>query len=139
VRFSESAEHVHLLVYPREQCEAAAVSRFLARVKQPASTFVKSTLAADSPLWEKLTVQERPGKTCFRFWQEGPGYDRNLTSPAAVEASLDYIHNNPVKRGLCERAVDWKWSSARWYLGEPPREQHPDLPRIAGLPIGVLG
>jgi putative transposase len=95
-------------------------------------------LAADSPLCDKLTVRERPGKTCFRFWQEGAGYDRNLTSPSAIEASLDYIHSNPVKRRLCERAIDWKWSSARWYLGEPPRQPEPGLPRIAGIPDGLF-
>ena len=31
----------------------------------------------------------------------------------------DYIHLNPVRRGLCERAVQWKWSSAgHYYLGK---------------------
>ena len=28
---------------------------------------------------------------------------------------LRYIHNNPVKRGLCARAEDWEWSSFRQY------------------------
>jgi putative transposase len=28
---------------------------------------------------------------------------------------LRYIHRNPVKRGLCERAEDWQWSSFRQY------------------------
>ncbi len=77
----------------------------------------------------RLTVRERPGKECFRFWQEGPGFDRNLFSPDAIASSLEYIHNNPVSRGLCRRAVDWKWSSARYYLDVPPRQQHPRLPR----------
>ena len=49
-----------------------------------------------------------------------------------------YIHNNPVRRGLCRRAVDWKWSSARYYLGTPPRQQHTGLPLIDGLPEGAL-
>jgi len=32
---------------------------------------------------------------------------------------LRYIHRNPVKRGLCEKAEDWTWSSFRHYaLGE---------------------
>ena len=46
----------------------------------------------------------------------GPGCDRNLFTPRAILASLDYIHDNPVKRGLCERVIDWPWSSARYYL-----------------------
>ncbi len=28
---------------------------------------------------------------------------------------LDYVHNNPVKRGLVKRPEDWKWSSYRHY------------------------
>jgi putative transposase len=69
-----------------------------------------------SALLDQLTIEERPGKHCFRFRQEGPGFDRNLFSPAAIAASIDYIHLNPVKRGLCEKAIDFKWSSARFHL-----------------------
>jgi hypothetical protein len=51
---------------------------------------------------------------------------------------LDYFHNNPVKRKLGRKAVDWKWSSARWYLAEPPRQQFDELPFIHGLPAGSV-
>ena len=44
-------------------------------------------------------------------------------------AGLD-LHHNPVTRKLCRRAIDWKWSSARYYLSDPPRQQDPDLPYI---------
>jgi putative transposase len=37
-------------------------------------------------------------------------------SEKKLEEKLDYMHLNPVRRGLVLRAVDWKWSSARWYL-----------------------
>jgi len=30
---------------------------------------------------------------------------------------IHYIHNNPVRRGLVDRAADWRWSSAAWYEG----------------------
>ena len=30
---------------------------------------------------------------------------------------LDYLHNNPVRRGLVLRAADWKWSSAAAFEG----------------------
>jgi hypothetical protein len=30
---------------------------------------------------------------------------------------IDCIHNNPVRRGLVKRAVDWHWSSAAYYGG----------------------
>ncbi len=119
-------EHVHLLVVPL--ATDSNVSRLLARTKQPASKQIKQLLVeANSSLVKTLTVRERPGKFCFRFWQEGPGFDRNLFSPEAITASMDYIHLNPVKRGLCEKATDWKWSSAQFYLGETT---DPDLPTL---------
>ena len=33
---------------------------------------------------------------------------------------IDYIHTNPVRRGLVARVEDWEWSSARWYAGLRP-------------------
>jgi len=76
-------------------------------------------------------VKERPGKYCFRFWQEGPGYDRNILSANAITASIDYIHLNPVKRGLCTRAVDFKWSSAQFHFENVIDDDLPKLSRPA--------
>jgi putative transposase len=105
-------EHLHLLVVPTDH--EPSISGYLARIKQPFTKWVKQQLIqAKSPLVDRLTVQERPGKTCFRFWQEGPGYDRNLSTPAAVEAAIVYIHMNPVRRGFVKKAIEWRWSSAR--------------------------
>ena len=121
-------EHVHLLVLPSN--EDSNVSRLLARIKQPLSKAIKQILIEhESNLLKHLTIRERPGKSCFRFWQEGPGFDRNLFTAEAVEASIDYIHANPVKRGLCQKAVAWKWSSARFYIGNVTDPSHPGLSR----------
>jgi len=30
---------------------------------------------------------------------------------------INYIHNNPVKRGFVDRPQDWRYSSVRNYLG----------------------
>jgi putative transposase len=114
VAFVFMPEHVHLLVCPA--AAEAKVSRLLARIKQPVSKQIRQSLqAVQSSLLNQLTVLERPGKTCFRFWQEGAGFDRNLFSATAIAASIDYIHANPVKRGLCQRATDFLWSSARFH------------------------
>ena len=107
IAFVFMPEHVHLLVMPTS--DESRVSRFLARSKQPTSSQIPQILIEhDSPLLQQLTVRERPGKTCFRFWREGPGFDRNIFGAAALSGSIDDIHRNPVNRGLCERATDWK-------------------------------
>lgn len=108
-------EHVHLLVLPGGP--NSKISRLMARMKQPTSKEIRKLLEANrSPLLQQLTVRERPGKYCFRFWQEGPGFDRNIFTAEAISASIEYIHENPVKSGLCQRVIDFKWSSARFHL-----------------------
>ncbi len=135
IAFVFMPEHVHLLVLPESQPN---ISRYLASIKRPCSVKVKSDLiASKSKLLDRLIVRERPGKMVFRFWQEGPGYDRNMQFEKSVLASIDYLHNNPVRRGLCRGATDWFWSSVRFYATDPP-QQHPRLPKITPLPAEFL-
>ena len=132
VAFVLMPEHVHLLVYPTTSI--VEIDNLLSAIKQPYSVKIKNLLmASGSDLADRLTVQERPGKTTFRYWQEGPGYDRNLSSRKAVLAAIDYIHWNPIRRGLVDEVIHWKWSSARWYASETLLVD-PDLPTIHGLP-----
>ncbi|MBI2480936.1 MAG: transposase [Planctomycetia bacterium] len=128
-------EHVHLLVFPsRPAVDAESISRFLAEVKRPCSLQVKADLmASGSRLLQRLTIRERPDRWVFRFWQEGPGYDRNLNTPTSVMAAIDYIHLNPVRRGLVKQAGLWRWSSARWHLSDG-QDVDPCLPRLHRLP-----
>lgn len=120
-------EHVHLLVLPRTI--ESSVSALLNGIKRPFSYRVKQSLIKqDKPLLEKLTVRQRPGVTTFRFWQEGGGYDRNLWTSEAILAAIDYIHMNPVRRGLCETSCEWRWSSARFF-------DNPDMDVDEALPV----
>ncbi len=131
-------EHVHLLVCPPASATKQDVDRLLYAIKRPFSYRIKTLLAeAGSPLLQKLTVQERPGKSVFRFWQEGPGYDRNISTPQALLAAIEYIHNNPLRRGLCRDPLEWKWSSCRFYC-RPEEPRDGDLPWIHGIPQGAL-
>jgi putative transposase len=132
IAFVYMPEHVHMLVFPLD--EKPDIGSYLAAIKQPLSLFVHQQLEeAKSSLLDKLMVRERPGKVCFRFWQEGPGYDRNLYSTEAIEASIAYIHQNPVRRDLCHQAVTWPWSTARYYYAEPTKQQYSQLPYVHGL------
>jgi putative transposase len=135
VAFVFMPEHVHLLVWPtRSDTTVDDISWFLAAVKRPVSVKVKEHLQSiNGQLLDRLTIRTRPGTTAFRFWQEGPGYDRNLKTENAVTASIEYIHHNPVTRKLVKNIAQWKWSSARWYLSDRSLVD-PDLPTIHGPP-----
>jgi putative transposase len=129
-------EHVHLLIYPLP--EAGKIEALLNAIKRPFSYRVKQLLLeANNPLLDQLTIRQRPGVTTFRFWQEGPGYDRNITKVSTMLSSIDYLHNNPIRRGLVKLAIDWKWSSARYYMIDPP-QQYPTLPQVHSLPAEWL-
>ena len=62
-----------------------------------------------------------------KFWQ--PKYFAfEIENRCRLEEKLIYMHLNPVRSGMVEKDVDWKWSSARWYSN---REG-------VGVPIGWI-
>jgi len=125
-------EHAHLLVYPTQQ--GLKIDKLLFAIKRPFSYRVKQRLIDSvDPLLQQLTIRQRPGKSTFRFWQEGPGYDRNIRTEKVLRSVIDYIHMNPVRSGLVECATDYKWSSARWYASDG-QEIGPTLPKLSAVP-----
>ena len=52
--------------------------------------------------------------TEYQVWEEG--YQPKLiVSDSMMKIKIDYIHNNPVKRGYVDVASHWRYSSARDY------------------------
>jgi len=43
-------------------------------------------------------------------------WDRYMRDARHLAQTIRYIHENPVKAGLCLRAEDWLWSSARHFV-----------------------
>jgi putative transposase len=67
----------------------------------------------------KLSVARRVRKQ--PFWLPRY-YDFNVLTEKKRLEKLNYIHWNPMKRGLVERPEDWRWSSHRYYqTGEQGR------------------
>lgn len=107
-------EHVHLLLWPTSA--EYSMSAVLTTLKQSVSKRALLYVRESAPAFLSQMRDKQPnGKVHFRFWQRGGGYDRNLTEPKAIWSEIDYIHANPVRRGLCSSAVDWPWSSACEY------------------------
>jgi hypothetical protein len=50
------------------------------------------------------------------FWQ-ARFHDFNVYSLRKKKEKLNYMHANPVKRGLVKDAKDWPWSSWSFYRG----------------------
>jgi len=47
-------------------------------------------------------------------------WDRFIRDDDHLRATIDYIHRNPVKAGLCREPEDWPWSSANLRRAEVP-------------------
>ena len=110
-------EHVHLLVHPRRH--SYDVSAALKAIKWPVAIRAKRYLERYASPWlVRLTDVSPDGRAVVRFWQRGGGYDRNVPDERALGAMIEYIHANPVRRGLVPTPEDWPWSSARWYAGQ---------------------
>jgi REP-associated tyrosine transposase len=104
-------EHVHAVVVPRD----GELGPVLRGVKQGfGRKMIRRWRDRDHSVLEKLTDSDG----IVRFWQRGGGYDRNVRDLDELREKVNYIHQNPEKRGLVERSEDWVWSSARDYLGE---------------------
>ena len=109
-------EHVHIVLLPHP---GVKISRILNTLKQSVSKRALIWLrqyAGDFLV--KLADVQPNGKKCYRFWQRGGGYDRNLRTVSDIYEKIEYIHNNPVRKGLTACAQDWPWSSSRaWETG----------------------
>jgi putative transposase len=50
----------------------------------------------------------------YQIWERRP-FKAEVVNRKIGDQKLDYIHDNPVKAGLCQVATDYFYSSARWY------------------------
>ena len=82
--------HVHFLLLPLNE---NSLSDIVHSIKSYTATKVNKAL-------------ERTGQ----FWQEDY-FDRFIRTEEHYYYTTNYIHNNPVKAGLCKAAKDWKFSS----------------------------
>ena len=114
-------EHVHVLLYPeRDDYE---MRRILAALKRSVSQRAKTHLEhTGQTTWLRRLTIKYPTREVFRFWQPGGGFDHNIFKEKTVAAVIEYIHANPVRRGLVNDPIDWEWSSARFWNG------HSDVP-----------
>lgn len=102
-------DHVHLLIWPSST--EFKMHRYLSTVKQSVSKKARLFLMREQPDYLRKIGNE------FHFWQDGPGYDRNIDSYSYVWNDIDYIHENPLRRKLCTSIDAWRWSSAANHLG----------------------
>ncbi len=67
---------------------------------------------------DQLSFYKKAHKThtTYQVWQEGFA-PKLIQSEKMMKEKIEYIHNNPVKRGYIDKPHHWRYSSARDYMG----------------------
>ncbi len=95
-------DHWHAIIHPSYP---VSISRAMSAVK------VSSTIAINHARNEK-----------GELWQER-FFDHALGTVKEYWETVEYIHLNPVRRGLVKRPEQWKWSSFPEYAGVDAAKQ----------------
>jgi putative transposase len=95
-------EHLHLMIVPRQGNE---LSFIMQEVKKGSARLINSLGVRDDP--EYYQRNSKRGKV----WMD-KYYESIIRSEEDFSQRLEYMANNPVKRGLVEEAADYLSSSA---------------------------
>lgn len=108
--------HLHLIATaPNLSKEIAAFKSFTARsmidwLKTNQSTYWLTQL--------KLNKYSYKTDQDYQLWQEGC-HPQAILDWQMFQQKLEYIHNNPVRRGYVDDPAHWRYSSYRNYAGQP--------------------
>ena len=108
-------KHLHLIA--QSQQIDKDIARFKSFTAKQLLAYLKEknakTLLAQLAFYKKAHKDDRT----YQFWQEGV-HPELIQSDDMMKQKIDYIHNNPVKRGYVDNPSHWRNSSARNYEGQ---------------------
>ena len=105
-------EHIHLMIHLGDRND---LSKIMEEFKRYTSKQILKQLMKDkkSHLIKLFTIAN-PKKEKHMVWEEG-FRGLGIRSERVSNIKMNYIHNNPVKRGLVEKPEDYTYSSYRNY------------------------
>ena len=115
--------HIHLIATSKEGTKLTNVIRDLKRFT--ADNFYKTIKSEPSESRRNwlIWLLESQGETSssnvnYKVWQH-ENHPVMLDTNELIDQKLEYLHQNPVKAGICYTAEDYVYSSAANYAGEP--------------------
>jgi len=91
-----------------QRFKSYAAKQIIAYLQQTGSKRILELLA--------LLKQPHKTETTYQIWEEG-SHPQIIETETVMRQKLEYIHQNPVKRGYVDLAEHWRYSSARNYAG----------------------
>ncbi len=105
--FAVMSNHIHIIATMPDDLDGSA---FMKRLKERSAKQVLPMLNDE----ERHGFDGQRGLNQRKFWQVS--FDSlPIESRRALLQKLEYVHNNPVEAGLCERAEGYRWSSAQFH------------------------
>lgn len=95
--------HLHMIA------TAPDMAGFVRDFKKFTSKKFKLNLEQTEPSVWQLFIDQESG--AYQFWKKDNG-PKVVESPTFYLQKLNYIHNNPVRKGYVAKPEHWIWSSA---------------------------
>jgi REP element-mobilizing transposase RayT len=115
---------LHAYVIMENHLHLIATSQNLPKAIQTFKSFTARTIIdtlnqQNSPWLLHLKNAKQPNKVDqeYQVWQPG-FHPQAIQSDTMLLQKLEYIHNNPVKRGYVDEPSHWRYSSNRLYKGQ---------------------
>ena len=109
--FVVMSNHIHLIWQPMFGFTPKDIQASF--MKYTAKQLKHSLLVNDLPMLEELKVNKYDRN--YQIWKREPLSVELRTHNVFIQ-KLDYIHNNPVRAGLCHLPEAYHYSSARFYF-----------------------
>ena len=107
--------HVHMIMSHKKD-----IGKVVQDFKKYTAKQALELLTNDSRQWIKYLLKffkkSYKSVSTYQFWQEG-SHPELIQTQEMYNQKVEYIHNNPVKRGLVYEDRDWYYSSARNLYG----------------------
>jgi len=100
-------EHIHFIANPQN----GDINHLLSQLK-PAITQRIVEIAVEQHQQRTLNWLFDARKQCYRLWQESK-YNFHLYTERLIWQKINYIHTNPIARGLVSTATEYLYSSYR--------------------------
>ncbi|PQV65130.1 putative transposase [Abditibacterium utsteinense] len=110
VAFVVMPDHIHALLGPSD----GELTRFLQRFKPNATRNLDALALQMERQRDRDWLSEKGPR---ELWQDGK-YSLPIYSPEWIREKIDYIHSNPIRKGLVDDASAYPWSSYGAYCPE---------------------
>lgn len=122
--------HMHAIVF-HETFTAEPLRAALADFRKFTGRRLSEYCAKAAPRCFVETLREAAGEDrARRFWQS-TRHPEVIETEAFWRQKLDYLHENPPRKGITRRPEHWRFSSAAYYLSEGRDPSDVPISRIA--------